>query len=97
MIYENKDRRPIFYENAEEMDKPISELFERLRTDLSKVRGKLSDIQRSYGFEDRIDLFEGGLTCIISAMYNTMSEFKKMEERHKKEEEEEFFKKENGK
>ena len=36
---ENKDRKPIYYKNAEEMDKPLSELMEELRSDVCKVRG----------------------------------------------------------
>lgn len=78
----NKDRNPIYYKNVEEMDKPLSVLMEELRNELSRVRGKLSDIKRSYGWEDRIDFIEGGLTCMLVAMYNTMEEWKKFERGH---------------
>lgn len=40
MTQVNKDRRPIYYKNAEEMDKPLSELMEELRTEIDKTRGK---------------------------------------------------------
>lgn len=76
MEIKNKDRNPIFYKNAEEMDKPLSELMEQLRSDLAKVRGKLSDIKRSYGWEDRIEHIEGGLTCMLVAMYATTEEWR---------------------
>ena len=76
---ENKDRNPIYYNNAKEMDKPLSELMEELRTDLSKVRGKLFDIKQSFGWKDRIEHIEGGLTCMLIAMYGTMEEWKKFE------------------
>lgn len=79
----NKDKNPIFYKSAEEMDKPLSELMEELRRDVSKIRGKLSDIRRSYGWDDRIEHIEGGLTCMLVAMYDTMEEWKRFEEKQK--------------
>jgi hypothetical protein len=68
---------------AEEMDKPLSELMEQLRSEIVKTRGKLSDIKRSYGWDERIEHIEGGLTCILIAMWNTMEEWKLYEEKHK--------------
>ena len=73
----NKDPNPIFYKNADEMDKPLSVLMEELRNDIVKVRGKLFDIKQSYGWKDRIEPIEGGLTCMLIAMYSTMEEWKK--------------------
>jgi len=77
----NKDRNPIYYKNADEMEKPLSELMEELRIDISRVRGKLFDIKQSFGWEDRINFIEGGLTCMLIAMYSTMEEWKKFEEK----------------
>ena len=77
----NKDRNPIYYKNAEEMDKPLSELMEDLKRDITTVRGKLFDIRQSYGWEDRIDFIEGGLTCLLIAMHSTMTEWKEFEEK----------------
>jgi len=77
----NKDRNPIYYKNAEEMDKPLSELMEDLRNEVSRIRGKLHDIKSSYGWEDRIEHIEGGLTCMLVAMFGTMEEWKKFEEK----------------
>ena len=76
---ENKDRNPIYYNNDKEMDKPVSELIEELRTELINIRGKMHDIRRSYGFKDNIECLEGGITCAISATYNTIDEIKKCE------------------
>ena len=81
MERKNKDTNPIYYKNADEMDKPLSELMEELRNDVSRIRGKLHDIKRSYGWEDRIEHIEGGLTCMLVAMHGTMEEWKKFEER----------------
>jgi hypothetical protein len=41
----------------------------------------LFDIKQSYGWEDRIDFIEGGLTCILISMYSTMEEWKKFEKK----------------
>lgn len=83
MERKNKDRNPIFYNSAEEMDKPLSELIEDLRKEIARIRGKLSDIRYSYGWEDRIDFIEGGLTCMLIAMHSTMQEMQQFEERNK--------------
>lgn len=83
---ENIKRKPIFYNSVEEMDKPVSELIEELRNNLAKVRGKLHDIKFEHGFTDKIAHLEGGLTCIISAMANTVRDFEEWEEKWSKKE-----------
>lgn len=75
----NKDLNPIFYKNSEEMNKPLSVLMGELRMDISKVRGKIEDIKRSYGWEERVEHLIGGLTCLLVAMYDTMKEMEKFE------------------
>jgi NifU-like protein involved in Fe-S cluster formation len=79
----NKDTRPIYYKNAEEMDKPLSELMEGLRMEIDKTRGKMHDMKRSYGWADRIEPLEGGLTCMLMAMYGVMMEFKDYEDKQR--------------
>ena len=81
MESKNKDTNPIYYKSVEEMDKPLSKLMEELRSDVVKVRGKLFDIKRSYGWDDRIEYIEGGLTCMIVCMYATMKEWEAFEEK----------------
>jgi len=83
MDRKNKDRKPIFYKNSEEMDKPLSELMEELRGEISNTRGKLHDIKYSYGWDDRIEHIEGGLTCMLVAMYDVMEEWKRFENKQK--------------
>ena len=83
MERKNKDTNPIYYKSAEEIDKPLSELMEGLRMEINKTRGKMHDIKCSYGWEDRIEPLEGGLTCMLMAMYSTMIEFKEFEERQR--------------
>lgn len=79
----NNDENPIYYKNSKEMDKPTSVLIEELRAELNKTRGKLYDIKRSYGWEDWISVCEGGLTCVISAMYTFKQELERFEARSK--------------
>jgi hypothetical protein len=82
---DNKDSNPIFYANSDEMNKPLSVLMEELRSDVANVRGKLSDIRRSFGWQHRIDFIEGGISCLLIAMYSTTKEFKEFEDRKEKE------------
>lgn len=51
---------------------------EELGLDVSRIRGKLWDIKQSYGWEDRIDFLEGGLTYMLVAMNSTMEQWKKV-------------------
>lgn len=83
----NKDLNPIYYNNAEEMDKPMSVLVEELRNEITKTRGKLHDIKRSYGYEEWIATYEGGLTCVISALHNFKEELEKIEAKYYTEQE----------
>lgn len=82
MERKNKNTSPIYYKTAEEMEaKPLSGLMEDLRTDVAKIRGKLHDIKFSFGWEDRIEHIEGGLTCMLVAMAITAEEWKKFEDK----------------
>ena len=74
---------PIYYKNAEEIDKPLSELMEELRMEIDKIRGKMFDIKCFYGWDDRIEPLEGGLTCMLMAMYGLMKEFKDYEDKQR--------------
>lgn len=63
------------------MERPINKLINQLRDDLSNVRGKIYDLKSSFGFNDKFEPIEGGLTCMISAMYYTQKEFEKLEDK----------------
>ncbi len=78
----NKNINPIYYKSVEEMDKPISELIDELRNEISRTRGKLHDIKCSFGWDERIEIYKGGLTCMISAMSNFQDELKEFEKKH---------------
>jgi hypothetical protein len=75
----NKDRNPIYYKSAEEMDKPTSELINELRNEITRTRGKLHDIKSSYGWDEWVEIYEGGLTCMISAMAHFQDELTRFE------------------
>ena len=77
----NKNLNPIYYKNSEEMAKPVSVLIASLRDDITRIRGKLGDIRHSYGWDDRIDFLEGGLTCMIVAMAYTVDEIREFEKK----------------
>ncbi len=79
---ENKNQNPIYYKSVEEMDKPLSVLMEELRSDICKIRGKLYDIKSGYGWKDRIEHLEGGLTCMLVAMHSIKKEFQEYEDKH---------------
>lgn len=78
----NKDTKPIFYNSTEEMDKPMSILIEELRCEIANIRGKLGDIKHSYGWEEWIANYEGGLTCMLSAMHNFKEELENFESKN---------------
>jgi len=79
MRKKNPNSKPIFYKEIGELDKPVNELIEQLRIDLAKIRGKISDIRYMYGWEDRLDYLEGGITCMIVAMNSSREEIKEYE------------------
>lgn len=82
MKKKNPNNKPIYYKSIEELDKPLYDLMEQLRSDVAKVRGKLHDIKYTYGWDDRIEHLEGGLTCLIVAMHAIGQEWKEFEKKH---------------
>lgn len=82
MTKKNADNNPIYYKNKEDLNKPLADLMEELRSDISKVRGKLHDIKYTYGWEDRIEHLEGGLTCMLVAMHSIKEEWQEFEKKH---------------
>ena len=60
----------------------LYELIDELRNELSRTRGKLHDIKRSFGWNEWVENYEGGLTCMISAMSNFQDELKRFEDKH---------------
>lgn len=79
MKRKNNNYVPIYYKSKEELDIPMHKLIEALRNDICKVRGKLFDIKKTYGWDSRIEYLEGGLTCMLVAMYDTSEEARNFE------------------
>lgn len=52
-------------------------LLHRVRSEIVVSRGKLNDISSQYGWEDRIETAEHGLTLVIAYMYNIIQEVEK--------------------
>lgn len=80
--FKNKTQ-PIYYKSIEEMDKPLSVLMNELRDEVARTRGKLEDMKRAFGYEQRITHLEGGLTCMLMSMYCIQVEFLDFETRQK--------------
>lgn len=83
MKKKNENVKPIYFKSKEELEKPLGEIMEDLRNDLSRIRGKLWDIKQTYGWDDRIEHIEGGLSCMLIAMYYTGEEWKEYEKKHR--------------
>jgi hypothetical protein len=81
--FKNKNQ-PSFYQSIEEMDKPLSVLMEDLRGEIHRTRGKLGDMKRAFGWDDRIEPLEGVLTCMLMTMYGVMEEFQNFEKKFEK-------------
>lgn len=65
---------PIF---GTDFSKPLSESIEKLRRQLSQIRGELSDISYAYpGYKQDLDSVEGLLTCGIRSLHSTKEQMK---------------------
>lgn len=70
-------RKPIF---GTDFSKPLSQIMEELRSKVANVRGQCSDIGFAYsGWRDEMAMLEGGLTCMLVAMYHSLERFKEHE------------------
>ncbi len=65
------------YLSVEEMKQPPEVLLKGIRSQLSELRGQLGDVRSGYGWSDRIETPEHGLTLIISYLYGVMEEIEK--------------------
>lgn len=70
-------KRPIFF-TPEDMKRSKEELIEEIRRDLGRLRGKLSDIYHAFGWKDRLDAPEHGITLVIMALHYAVEEMRKV-------------------
>jgi hypothetical protein len=76
------------YLTPEEADKPFDELVDSIRSDLTRLRGKIREMECLYpGWARRIEYVGGALTCIIVALYNGMMEYREVQAKRAKIEE----------
>jgi hypothetical protein len=67
---------------GDDLTRPISDLIVEIRTDLSRARGRLSDIAFAHpGMKSRLESAEGLLTCGISYLFFELEEVRKWEKR----------------
>lgn len=71
-------RHPIFL-TAEDMAVGKEELIRRARGDLSMLRGQLDDIRHGFGWGDRIEIAEHGITLVIAYLYNVLEDMRHAE------------------
>lgn len=70
------------YLTTEESKRDFDEIVETIRWDLTRLRGKLHDVQRMWpGWRERVDMADGGITCVIMALHDGVEEYKRV---HKK-------------
>lgn len=61
--------KPIY---GTDFSKPLSVLVEELRSDIAKIRGRMSDISYGYpAWREELDCVEGLLTCGLVTLYGT--------------------------
>lgn len=59
------------------MKKGLPKLIEEARSRIAFARNTLHDIKFGYGWADRFDTAEAGLTLVISHLYNVLQEVEK--------------------
>jgi hypothetical protein len=59
---------------------PLSDNVKRIRSQLSNIRGQISDIKHEYGWADRFETAEEGITLVISYLFHVLQEIEKVED-----------------
>lgn len=69
-----------------DLTKPLSELVQGIRSDITAARAKLNDIGMGFtGWREHLASVEGLLTCGLVTLHYTMEEMREHERRHPKE------------
>ncbi len=71
------------YLSVEDMKQPPEDLIRGIRAQLAKLRGQLGDVRHGYGWSDRIDTAEHGLTLVICYLYGVLEEIEKVRKQEK--------------
>lgn len=78
-LAEQSKARPIY---GTDFSRPLSELVEFARTDIARVRGRLSDISFAYpGWGEHLACVEGLLTCGLVTLHKTAEDMRENEKR----------------
>ncbi len=65
-----------------DIDKHPADLIEEIRVKLFNLRGNLRDLRSAYPiWTDRVTHIEGGMTCLLVALYDSMEEMQKHREK----------------
>lgn len=76
-------KNPVYYKNGELLTSSPVELLENLRRELGSIRGKLFDVSQGFGWSDRINVAENGITLVISYLYDVIQEMEKVQKVNK--------------
>jgi hypothetical protein len=75
-IMPEPSRKPIY---GTDLSKPLSELMTEWRSQVATIRGQMSDFAFARGWREELETLEGGLTCMLMAMHNTLERAKENE------------------
>ena len=82
--WEERERRakydrehPIY---GTDFSRPLPDIIEKLRMEITRIRGSLGDIGRAYpGWDERVEPIEGLLTCGLVALFHVRAEMLKVQ------------------
>jgi hypothetical protein len=65
-----------------DFSKPMSEIVEGIRNDLTRARGKLHDIDFGTHWGEHVEPAVGSLTCAIAYLHSVVQDMKRVEEKN---------------
>lgn len=69
-------RKPIY---GTDVTQPLTELIEGWRGQIATIRGQMNDFAHARGWKEELATLEGGLTCMLMAMHNTLERARQAE------------------
>lgn len=66
-------KKPIY---GTDLSKPLSELVTEWRSQIVQIRGQMHDFAFAVGWKEELETLQGGLTCMLMAMHDTLERAK---------------------
>lgn len=74
-----QSRKPLY---GTDLSQPLSKLIEGWRYQITEIRGQMGDFRfAKNGWREELETLEGGLTCMLMAMHNSMERAREAEQR----------------